>query len=97
MKNNNLICTNCKAGIMCMCKNKEKTKSKIKHPDYYLKDSGYEVIDVINAWKLGFELGNVIKYVARAGKKDPRKEIEDLEKAKEYIDLQIEKQKKILM
>jgi len=64
-------------------------KSNVHHPSHYLKDSGHEVIDVINAWKLNFELGNAIKYIARAGKKDPSKEIEDLEKAKEYIEMQI--------
>ena len=64
-------------------------KENVKHPDHYLKESGHEVIDVINAWKLNFELGNAIKYIARAGKKDPSKEIEDLRKAIEYIEMQI--------
>ena len=63
--------------------------SNVNHPSHYLKDSGHEVIDVINAWKLNFELGNAIKYIARAGKKDPNKEIEDLEKAINYIEMQI--------
>ncbi len=63
--------------------------SNVHHPSHYLKDSGHEVIDVINAWKLNFELGNAIKYIARAGKKDPNKEIEDLQKAIEYIEMQI--------
>ena len=94
MKNKNLLCTNCKAGFMCTCyKNEDKikktVKEHVKHPEHYLKDSGHEVIDVINAWKLNFELGNAIKYIARAGKKDPRKEIEDLEKAINYIEMQI--------
>ena len=79
---------------MCTCyEKKDKTrktvKEHVKHPEHYLKDSGHEVIDVINAWKLNFELGNAIKYIARAGKKDPRKEIEDLEKAINYIEMQI--------
>ena len=64
-------------------------KENVKHPDHYLKNTGHEVIDVINAWKLNFELGNAIKYIARAGKKDPNKEIEDLEKAVEYIAMQL--------
>lgn len=64
-------------------------KENVKHPDHYLKESGHEVIDVINAWKLNFELGNAIKYIARAGKKDPNKEIEDLEKAIAYIAMQL--------
>ena len=102
---NNLICTNCKAGFMCSCtcvNSKEKnikpiikkTKEKVKHPDHYLKSSGYEVIDVIKAWELNFSLGNVLKYIARAGRKDPNKEIEDLEKAKFYIEMQIDNIKK---
>ena len=54
----------------------------------------YEAIKVIHAHNLGFDLGNVIKYVLRAGKKDPAKEIEDLEKAKNYIDYRIKELKK---
>lgn len=49
-----------------------------------------EVIDAIEDWKLGFHLGNTVKYIARAGKKDPDKEIEDLEKARWYLDRKIE-------
>lgn len=56
-------------------------------PDYYNQDNPYEVIKVIRAWGLDFELGNAVKYIARAGKKDPNKEIEDLEKAKTYIEM----------
>ena len=85
--NTSNVCNNCKCGIMCNCKNQK--KENVHHPDHYLKDSGHEVIDVINAWKLNFSLGNAIKYIARAGKKDPNKTIEDLRKAKEYIDIQI--------
>ena len=52
---------------------------------HYLKNSGHEVIDVIEAWDLNFSLGNAIKYIARAGKKNPEKHNEDLEKAIWYI------------
>ena len=45
----------------------------INHPDHYLKESGFEVIDVIEAWNLDFSLGNAVKYIARAGLKDPEK------------------------
>ena len=38
---------------------------------------------------LGFNLGNTIKYISRAGKKDPKKELEDLKKAKFYLDYHI--------
>ena len=109
---NNLICTNCKAGFMCSCicnnkkiksiksrikKRADKAKENVRHPDHYLKSSGHEVIDVINAWELNFSLGNAIKYIARAGRKDTQKEIEDLEKAKFYIEMQIEEIKNRLI
>lgn len=63
--------------------------SKIKNPDYYNK--GIEVFKFTNSWNLNFNLGNVVKYCCRAGKKDPKKTIEDLEKAKIYIDNEIER------
>ena len=63
------------------------SSSNTLRPQYYNQDDPYEVIKVIHAWGLGFALGNAIKYIARAGKKDPTKEIEDLEKAKTYIEI----------
>jgi len=60
----------------------------VNHPSYYT-DGNIEVIDFIEDKKLGFCLGNAVKYIARAGKKDPAKEIEDLQKARWYIDRQI--------
>lgn len=56
------------------------------------KDNPYEVFKVLKAWGLDkcFHLGNVIKYVARAGKKNPEKEIEDLEKAVVYLQYKIQ-------
>jgi hypothetical protein len=54
----------------------------------------YEVIDVIDDWDLGFDLGNAVKYIARAGKKDPKKTVEDLEKALFYINDKIKRIKK---
>lgn len=50
-------------------------------PNYYRRGD-IELNDVIEAWELNFCLGNVIKYVCRAGKKDPSKTIEDLKKVK---------------
>ena len=49
----------------------------------------YEAIKVIEAWDLGFCLGNTVKYIARAGKKDPDAELEDLKKARWYLDREI--------
>lgn len=58
------------------------------------KQTSYEAIEVIQAWGLGFCLGNVVKYIARAGKKDPSKFLEDLKKARWYLDLFIQQQEK---
>lgn len=52
----------------------------IEHPSHYT-DGGIETIDFIEAKKLDYHLGNVVKYVSRAGKKDPEKKLEDLKKA----------------
>jgi hypothetical protein len=58
--------------------------------NYYGGESNtYEAIKVITAHDLCFCLGNVVKYVLRAGKKNKETEIEDLEKAKNYIDYRI--------
>ena len=60
----------------------------VNHPEHYGgKDNPYEVIKVIEAWELdkSFNLGNAIKYIARI--KDNR--IEDLEKARWYLDREI--------
>ena len=62
------------------------TKEMIDHPEHYMRETGFEVIDVIEAWHLDFSLGNAVKYIARAGKKDPTKRKQDLEKAIWYIE-----------
>lgn len=72
---------------------KEKTAEPdmVNHPKHYGgKDNQYEAIKVINAWKLNFNLGSVLKYISRAGKKDPSKLVEDLEKAQFYLNNEIE-------
>ncbi len=61
----------------------EHVSSSVDHPKHYHSQSGIEVIDAIEAWGLGFCLGNVIKYVARAGYKDNARE--DLQKALWYL------------
>jgi hypothetical protein len=61
-------------------------KEMINHPEHYLKGTGFEVIDVIEAWNLDFSLGNAVKYIARAGLKDPEKKKQDLNKAIWYIE-----------
>lgn len=56
----------------------------VNHPSHYT-DGKYEVIEFIENWGLGFHLGNAVKYISRAGKKEPEKTIQDLEKAIWYI------------
>lgn len=61
----------------------------VNHPKHYGgADNPYEAIKVIEAWKLGFCLGNTVKYIARAGKK--RNLLEDLKKARWYLDREIQ-------
>lgn len=60
----------------------------VNHPKHYGgADDPYEAIKVVEAWSLGFCLGNVVKYVARAGKKGDA--LEDLKKARWYLDREI--------
>ena len=66
--------------------------NEVSRPAHYTS-SKVEVIDAIEAWGLGYHLGNVVKYVARAGKKNPTKDIQDLEKAAWYLNRHIEKLK----
>lgn len=62
--------------------------NNVNHPAHY--NSGkIEVIDYIEDQQLDFCLGNVIKYVSRAGKKDPQKKQEDLEKALWYLEREL--------
>ena len=56
----------------------------VNHPEHYGgADNPYEAIRVIEAWDLGFCLGNAVKYIARAGKKGS--EAEDIDKAIWYL------------
>lgn len=70
------------------------SENNVNHPSHY-KRGGIEVIDAIEAWGFGegFNKGNAIKYIVRAGHKDPDAEIEDLEKAKWYLEREIERLK----
>jgi len=66
----------------------------VEHPKHYGgKNNTYEAIKVINAWKLNFSLGNVVKYISRAGKKGDY--LEDLKKAKFYLENEINNYEKI--
>ena len=63
--------------------------NRVNHPSHYNK--GIETIDYIESWNMDFNIGNVIKYVTRAGHKDNK--LEDLEKAKWYLEREINKAK----
>jgi hypothetical protein len=67
-------------------------KEMVNHPNHYGGvENVYEVIKVCESWELDKDayLFNIVKYVARAGKKDPAKELEDLKKAAFYLDRKI--------
>lgn len=65
-----------------------KEKEMITHPKHYNMGK-YEPIDVIRDWKLNFNLGNTVKYIARAEYKNNA--LEDLKKARFYLDYEIQK------
>ena len=64
-------------------------REAVDHPDYY-KRGGIEAIDAIEAWGLGFNLGNVVKYIARAGRKTADS-LQDIRKAAWYLDREIKR------
>lgn len=66
-------------------------KSAVNHPSHY-NVGKIEVIDAIEAWELNFSLGNAVKYIARADHKG--KPIEDLQKARWYIEREIERRER---
>ena len=69
------------------------SKEMVNHPDHYGgQENMYEVVKVGEAWGLDYDayLFNVVKYVARAGKKDTDKEIQDLKKALWYLERKIQ-------
>ena len=70
----------------------KKQDDVIEHPAHYTQ--GIECMDYIESHRLNYARGNIIKYVTRAGLKDASKEVEDLEKARWYLDREIERVKK---
>lgn len=67
---------------------KAASQEKVNHPAHYGGDTTYEAIKVIEAWGLGFCLGNAVKYICRSGKKGDA--LEDLKKAAWYLQREIE-------
>jgi hypothetical protein len=69
------------------------SKEMVNHPEHYGgAENLYEVVKVAEAWSLDKDayLFNVVKYVARAGKKDTDKELQDLKKALWYLERKIQ-------
>lgn len=70
---------------------KKENKEMINHPSHYNKGK-YEAIEVIEDWQLNFNLGNTVKYIARAGHKDNI--IQDLKKSLWYLQREIDRLEK---
>ena len=67
-----------------------KIADNVNHPNHYCEGRKYEPWDVIVDWQLDYLTGSAVKYLSRAGRKDPSKETEDLRKAIAYIEKRIE-------
>lgn len=66
---------------------------QVNHPKHYTSHpSGVECIDVVEHY--GFNIGNAIKYCWRAGLKDGNEDLQDLKKARWYLDREIQKREK---
>lgn len=63
---------------------KDQVNDVVNHPSHYT-DGKIETIEAIESWRLGYHLGNAVKYISRAGKKSKDTELEDLRKARWYI------------
>ena len=78
------------SGILALTANTVSIADPVNHPPHY-KTGGIETIDFIEAKGLGYHLGNVVKYISRAGIKGTNQGLEDLRKARWYLDRAIEK------
>lgn len=59
--------------------------------DYYGKENPFEPIKIIDYYNMDFSLGNVIKYILRAGRKPNEDRLKDLRKAYDYLGHEIQK------
>lgn len=91
-KNKTFFATSSKS-ILDKTSSKADVKDNVNHPAHY-KTGGIETIDFIEAKSLNYNLGNVVKYITRAGVKDKTKHIEDLEKGAWYLAREIANLKK---
>ena len=69
----------------------QQSKETVNHPDHY-QGGKYEVIDIIEDFGLNFSLGNALKYILRAGIKNPELKKEDLRKAIWYLERELKKE-----
>ena len=79
----------CGANVFCECPPIK--IEQVNHPNHYGGEENlYEAIKVIDAWEFGVSLGNTVKSISRAGKKESDKELQDLKKALWYLQHHIE-------
>lgn len=69
----------------------EELTDQVNHPPHYTAYNGVEVIELTE--QMNFNRGNAVKYIARAGLKSKDTEIQDLEKARWYIDRELNRLK----
>lgn len=81
-----------RGGVCLNCASNGVTKEDVINKPKHYNFATIEPIDVIEDWRLDFRLANALKYISRAGRKDPSKIKEDLEKAVWYIKRFIEKE-----
>lgn len=80
------FCNKCDKFTTHQVVSRDEPAVQVDHPPHYGGDKSYEAIKVIEAWSLGFCLGNVVKYISRAGRKPGATELDDLRKARWYLD-----------
>jgi hypothetical protein len=73
-------------GIKIIDPSEARVRDDVNHPSHYTYGK-FETIEVIEDWQLGFCLGNVVKYISRAGRKGDK--LEDLKKAAFYLNREI--------
>ena len=83
-------CMDCPLSYSKVEISEESKEDIIGHPNHYCEGRKYEPKDVIRDWNLNFNLGNTVKYISRNGRKDGNSALQDLKKARQYLDFEIE-------
>ena len=76
--------------LASMMSEQKEAEDIIGHPNHYCEGRKFEPKDVIRDWNLNFNLGNAVKYISRNGRKDGNSALQDLKKARQYLDFEIE-------